>query len=772
MRITTILRVFSVVLLLCAFPANAESFLSIHGYPQTQQELPDYQIQTQVTEIINPRIQRILYPVFGFPAMITKNDSGLSFIIRNDSEPQFDYVRITRQHYLNNYVFADLKIDSVEKIGAGFYRVYTTVPFTLPSFRYDLTVKITGEEFEIISGNSIFFPAEKEGTEFYIWADPQIEDLQSKTAGDMNYNSGEYPGKSDSILDFSRQEGIISSTISQINNGNLHFVTMLGDLVFGINYQREYEDILNLILNLEVPFFPVPGNHDGYAKFVDQNNLTTDVDWDGLQYWAKFIGPLYYAFEFKEKTFLMLNTYDGTSVRRAAGDALGIGDNAAVPVSNWGGFLTFESLFWAENIIENNNVFGLFSHMMPLGQNATGKYHKMKKFPKESVIGVSDSQEWNIETSEWDSNPADMIFNETQTANTGVALAAKMVSQSPPPIYFSGHTHVDKIFTFESGDELVEGSGTVAAESTEFVMTTTAATSGSVYWGIRKVEVDADGNLNYSYFCDHGVNCRPTYEDEEQGFQSIPEGNIWTTYNWVDGEAEDSSIFVGGNGTSDTVSAEIMNYLPTDEDITLRFIMPPAEKGYKLDNKNFSITDGAVAKDLSGIVLTVQGSIAAGTTYEQFLAKDFTRKSEFVTISPSQEDVVTPEISYPVSIFENESISAKVTNSEKFLSLIWIRNNKEFAEGGDFSVMFEDYQSTETIFLVYVTKSGAAGRTQFETVVNAVIEEEPDEDVYEEPEEETVPDVDEVDGEETIDDEISDEENNKIKKSGCSVLML
>lgn len=768
MRIT-FSKIIFLTMFVCVFSLDAESFLSIHGYPQTQQELPDYQFQTQITEIINPRIQRILYPVFGFPAMITKEDSGLSFIIRNDSEPQFDYVRITRQHFMNNYVFADLKVDSVEKIGDDIYRVFINVPFTLPSFRYDLTVKLTGDEFDIVSGNSIFFPADKEDTSFYIWADPQIEDLQSKTAGDMNYNSGDYPGKSDSILDFSRQEGIISSTISQINNGNLHFVTMLGDLVFGIDYQREYEDILNLVLNLEVPFFPVPGNHDGYAKFVEQNNLTTDVDWDGLQYWTKFIGPLYYSFQFKGKTYLMLNTYDGTPARRAAGNALGIGDNAAVPVTNWGGFLTFESLFWSERMLNDYNIFGLFSHMMPLGQNATGKYHKMKLFPKESIIGVSDSQEWNIESSEYDSNPTDLIFNETQTANTGVALAAKMTIQSPAPIYFSGHTHVDKVFTFESGDELIEGSGAIAIDDMEFIMTTTAATSGSGYWGIRKVEINKTGDVNYSYYCDKGISCRPTYDDEKKGFQSIPEGNIWTTYKWIAGEIEDSSIFVGGNGSSNTVNAEIMNYLPTDEDITLRFIMPLAEKGYRLDNKNFSIVDGAVSKDLTGIVLTVQGSISAGTTYEQFLAKDFVRKSEFITISPSQEEVTTPEITYPVTIFEDEPITAKVENSEDFISLIWIRNKIEFAEGNNFSIKFEDYQSSETIFLVYITKDGAAGRAQFETIVNVIVE-EPDEDIQEEPEE-LIPDMDQAD-EDKVPDEEPDEENKKIKKSGCSVLVL
>lgn len=766
----TFSKILFFVLLAGIFSLGAESFLSIHGYPQAQKELPDYQLQTQVTEIINPRIQRILYPVFGFPAMITKDDDVFSFIIKNDSEPDLEYVRITRQHFTKTYVFADLKVDSVENIGENIYRVYTSVAITLPSFRYDLTVKLKGEEFDIVSGNSIFFPIEREETSFYVWADTQIEDLQSKRAGSMNYNSGDYPGKSDSILDFSRQEGIIGTTISQINSGTSHFVTLLGDLVFGINYQREYEDILNLVLNLEVPFFPVPGNHDGYAKFVEQNDLTTDVDWDGLQYWTKFIGPLYYSFQFKGKTYLMLNTYDGTPVRRAAGSALGIGDNAAVPVSNWGGFLTFGSLFWAERMLNDYNVFGLFGHMMPLGHNATGKYHAMKKFPKDSIIPIDGSQEWNIESSDYDSNPNDLIFNETQKANTGVALAAKMSLQSPPPIYFSGHTHVDKIFNFASGDQLVEGSGAIAIENMEFIMTTTGATSGTEYWGIRKIEFndDDDGNVNYNYYCERGVSCRPSYDDEKKGFQSIPEGNIWTTYRWIEGEVEDSSVFVGGNGSSDTVNAEVMNYLPTDEDITLRFIMPLAENGYKLDNKKFSIVDGAVSKDLTGIILTVRGSILAGTTYEQFLAKDFSRKSEFVTLFPSVEEVITPEITHPVTIFEDEPIFAEVTNSDEFISLIWIRNKIEFADGSKFSTIFDDYQPSETIFLIYVTKNGAAGRTKFETIVNAVVEES-DEDVQEEPEEGT-PDIYENDDEE--EDEVPDEGNEKIKKSGCSVIIL
>ena len=140
-----------------------------------------------------------------------------------------------------------------------------------------------------------------------------------------------------------------------------------------------------------------------------------------------------------------------------------------------------------------------------------------------------------------------------------------------------------------------------------------------------------------------------------------------------------------------------------------------------------------------------------------------------MTISPSQKEVTTPDITYPATIFENEPITAKVENSEDFVSLIWMRNKIEFAEGSEFSMIFDDYQSSETIFLVYVTKDGAAGRTQFETTVNVVIE-EPDEDLQEEPEE-LAPDIDEVD-EDEIPDEEPDEINKKIKKSGCSLTLI
>ncbi|HPS31219.1 MAG TPA: metallophosphoesterase [bacterium] len=765
------LKLVAVVLFLFwSFPAFSESFLSIQGYPQAKSAVDDYQVQTQVTPIINQTIYDILYPVIGFPAMITAADPEMSFIIRSEDVPAFEYVRITREIGGIHKEFADLIPVSIEKCGEQLYKVQCPVPVILPPARYDLTVKKVGSQLSSVSWNSVFFPEFDINTKFYIWTDPQIEDLQSKTAGDLNYNSGEYPFKSDSVLDFSRQEGVIKTTISQMNSGNPHFITILGDIVFGIDYQREYEDILALLINFEVPVFLVPGNHDGYAKFVDQNNLTTDLDWDGLQYWGRFIGPLNYAFQFNNKVYLMLNTYDGTPQRRAAGDALGIGDNAAVPVTNWGGFLTGNSLSWIGTMINNYDVYGLFSHMMPLGQNANGKYHKDQLFPKNSVLTALDSQEWNIESSEYDSDPADTIFNETQTLNTGVSLASMMTMQSPPPIYFSGHTHVDRIYNFAKGAELVSGSGVYAKDDMKFIMTTTAATSGSNYWGFRPVTIDQAGGVDYNYMCDNGVNCTPASETDK-GFQSVPIGNLWTKYTWTESSGEKESIFTGGNGIISTVTADVVNYLPTEEAVILRFFLPSGT-GYKVDNPAFYLSDAGISKDFQTMLIIVKGKIAAGTGYDEFLAKNFSKKTETVTISPLTTEDVKPELKYDDRIYDNEPITAKILNGDEFISIVWRRDKIEVASGDTISVKFDDYKELEMIYITYVTKAGFQGSSYIKVTVEPYVE-EPDEIQVDEPDEAVLdedaqPDIDSND-EDTSDEDV---QTKKSKKSGCSAIII
>ncbi|HDT11222.1 MAG TPA: hypothetical protein ENN58_00640, partial [bacterium] len=108
MRDIVIKLIAPITILLICFLVYSESFLSIHGYPQNRSEIEDYQIQVQTKAILRPFLNDILYPVFGFPAMITENDKAMSFIFRHDTEPEIESVSITREIGGFAKVFADV----------------------------------------------------------------------------------------------------------------------------------------------------------------------------------------------------------------------------------------------------------------------------------------------------------------------------------------------------------------------------------------------------------------------------------------------------------------------------------------------------------------------------------------------------------------------------------------------------------------------------------------------------------------------------------------
>jgi hypothetical protein len=95
----------------------------------------------------------------------------------------------------------------------------------------------------------------------------------------------------------------LEEAIRQVNLIHPDFVLMLGDFIRG---QRrpgellsEYERFYYALLDLEVPAFLLPGNHDGYINEID-----------GLRWYENNIGPLYYAFDIGGSHFTCLNTYE------------------------------------------------------------------------------------------------------------------------------------------------------------------------------------------------------------------------------------------------------------------------------------------------------------------------------------------------------------------------------------------------------------------------------------------------------------------------------
>ncbi|MCK5807716.1 metallophosphoesterase, partial [bacterium] len=569
-------RIFILIFFMMA-TLFSDSFVGMEGYLQESQVTPDYLDFYQTEVIEGGEVSTILYPTLGFPALITSENETMSVFFRCSAEPLGVTVILSKNINGKEVVFLTKEADKTSLLaGQSVCKLEVTIPAVLPATVFNLALRLVGGVTHS-SRNAVGFVNDG-SIKFFILADPQIEDLQAKNATDMNYNNKQYPGYSSSILDYSIQEGIIGVSIAQYNITPVDFIISLGDMVFGINYPKEYRDIVDFILNSEVPFFATPGNHDGYAQFNDSNNFSSDLKFDGLNYWRSFFGPVSSAFSVKGKTFIMLNTYSGTPERRASGPPIGIGDNAAVPVSNYGGFLRESEQNWVDAILKQKTVVGIFSHQLPLGLLGKDEpYTAMEKFPDNSIIGGLTHEEWNFESDAYDSDIGDSILNETMSFNTGTRLTFSLSLYEKPISYFAGHAHIDKNICFEKGDLLIPETEVKATRNICFFQTTTASTSGSYYWGIRPVTIDDDTVLA-NYLCDDNAQCRPN-SDENPGFQSIPTGNLWTSYHW----AEAKSIYRGGDGITSIVRAKVTNYLPQDTDIILRFVMPANPSGYAID---------------------------------------------------------------------------------------------------------------------------------------------------------------------------------------------
>ena len=816
LKISVFFLIFLLISVLCAENLK-ESMASINRFPQNSDVFEDYQIQTQTKAILNPAINGILYPVIGFPAMVTPDEPCFSVIFRHDHfSPNLYYsvkvklVRLDetgRSEFLTCVPIQELYPDyySYEFVADGIYKLTFCPNIILPEAKYDLILKIPGDENEMVSRNAVFFPhyEESDPTKFLIVADPQIEDLLSKKTDDMNFNPENYPFHADkSLLNYDQQFGIIKATFSQLNSADTNFSIMLGDIAYGRDYQQEYSDFYDMMTHLEIPMFSIPGNHDGYAHFTTVNDLNTPLEWDGLEYWARFLGPMNNAFNFRNKTYLLLNAYDGTPQRRAS-NQIGLGDTGASPVANWGGYLAEKTLKWAEIMLEDNDVAAVFGHMTPLGQDATGKYHANRSFSKiYGIVSVIDDQEWNFDSSSWDSGAFEWDFdsnlwvidefnsNETQKYNNGILLASFLTKKANPPIYFSGHTHHDKVFTFEKGKKLLENVDVdlTAPEKMEFIMTTTMATSGSGdYWGFRRVEM-SDDEVSYNYTCQRYENCSVK---NGSGMQSIPSGNLWVNYSWQHGSENKESIFAGGDGTAIKVTAEIVNYLPTEEDVTLRFIMPVSESGYQIDNENFKIVNAAASADQSNkVIIIAKGKIAAGSELDAFYNRNFTKFTDYVTISPvTTGEVPVPEIEYTQNASETVPASAKVLNADKFISLIWQMKTPEeqtavdFASGDSFTFMPNTitYGTWNVDFyLRYTTSTGASGIVSFtvifdfpedENCCGEVDGDDPESDENNSQEEE-IPETEPDDENEEPDEDIEETTEEKKSSSGCSAIIL
>jgi 3',5'-cyclic AMP phosphodiesterase CpdA len=200
------------------------------------------------------------------------------------------------------------------------WRLVATVPSYTPEELYNITVVVHSDEGYIYSTNPRAVSVIDHYTDTFSFI--HITDL----------HVGDPRGLAENVEQTIGMKSI-KKCIEEINLLHPEFVIISGDLVFGqlypFEYSREYKLCYDILQQFDVPTYLVPGNHDGYNRFRE----------DGLAFWQRYFGPLYYSFDFGNYHFLGVNSYDWS-----AQDRLTI---LFAPL-NWGGSIREEQLTWIE----------------------------------------------------------------------------------------------------------------------------------------------------------------------------------------------------------------------------------------------------------------------------------------------------------------------------------------------------------------------------------------------------------------------------------------
>ena len=96
--------------------------------------------------------------------------------------------------------------------------------------------------------------------------------------------------------------GIFGQAVDKLNLLQPEFVMCVGDLIEGncreqVEMDRQWDEFENLVNQLQMPFFHVPGNHD----------ISNPLMVEG---WRQRFGPSYYHFVYRDVLFLCVDTED------------------------------------------------------------------------------------------------------------------------------------------------------------------------------------------------------------------------------------------------------------------------------------------------------------------------------------------------------------------------------------------------------------------------------------------------------------------------------
>jgi len=438
------------------------------------------------------------------------------------------------------------------KRGGGQLKLTLTVPVLLARDVYDLRVMGLGVDETQPNAVRVLGSGKPDSFRFAVVTDHQLWDPSYRLTG-RELNAGGYPTDPDA----ERNTAMAGQEMHELSLLDPDFVLLTGDLVYGVDYPREYRQARALLQRWRMPVFAVPGNHDGYADYVVKlrggaltlvagaleckKHLEGDLTWgktwvfatclygdikellyadlhrDGLTYWRRQFGPPTYAFTHGGIRFVGLNTYDGTPERRHAFslfmDAFDL--KLGVPaVDNYGGYLTERQLAWVRGqsraAARRGETLVVFGHHDPRGNEEGTPYHPNEAFPTDP-LSMGGFEEWNFDSREWDSDPGDGRQGETPAKHSGMELLKILARHGG--YYLSGHVHRDQRRVYKPGDRI---RGVEVRRRLEFIRTTTASAgaTGQGYWGYRVIQAEGGRLKSVDYDADHSLG-------------SVPAGNLW-----------------------------------------------------------------------------------------------------------------------------------------------------------------------------------------------------------------------------------------------------
>ncbi|MDY0003767.1 MAG: metallophosphoesterase family protein, partial [Polyangia bacterium] len=562
------------------------------------------------------RISRLVHPTIGAPALAASGGLMTVWLAARDAkETRAAATASLRLETRVSGQLLGLPLRVVERrvgasgaraaahgeVPAGLARLLVRVPASAPRETFDLVLETPGAPVERQRRAVRVLHSDPAGKpfRFALVADQQLWD-PSVLFSRGRRNARAYPARGES----QESRAMARQVLGELGLWDPDFAVQLGDLVFGLDYERELEDALSVLGDSPVAAFTVPGNHDAYALYgvdlklggvglaaailrcrhlVQGSELSASRIWklvvcaygdvkerlfrrllyDGLVAFRRNLGPPYYSFRLGRFQFIALNTYDGSPERRHAYslwlDVLGRHLGAPL-VDNYGGTLSAAQLRFLEREARAAAAEGLtvvfIGHHDPRG-NAEGEaFHENEPFPT-SPVGIGHFEEWNYDGS-WDSDPGDGRGKESASDHSGHALLRLVARYGSA--YISGHVHRDEQRLYRKGERIL--GGIVAARDVTFLRVTTASSSTSKgsYWGYRIVTALPEGGLSLAPF--------------SRELPSVPAGNLWA-------EGEDGATGERGTSPRDT-GVSVHTGLPEAARVRLRKVLVTgAGPGYR-----------------------------------------------------------------------------------------------------------------------------------------------------------------------------------------------